>query len=172
MELNLYSECEVEFLDEYQKIAEDVLSHVLQRYACPFPVQVSLYIVTPDEIKEANAQTRQIDKVTDVLSFPMFESIEELEDACANMDEEGQNVPLGDVVICMDKVIEKAEQFGHSRERETVYLFTHSILHLLGYDHETEEDKAEMRQREEEIMEELGLGREETQSSREETEIQ
>ena len=70
MELNLYSECEVDFLDEYQKIAEDVLSHVLQRYACPFSVQVSLYIVTPEEIKEANAQTRQIDKVTDVLSFP------------------------------------------------------------------------------------------------------
>ena len=135
-------------------------------------VEISLSFVSLDEIHALNRDYRGVDRPTDVLSFPMFESMEELEEACANMEEEGQNVPLGDVVICMDKVIEQAEQFGHSRERETVYLFTHSILHLLGYDHETEEDKAEMRQREEEIMEELGLGREETQSSREETEIQ
>ena len=69
-------------------------------------------------------------------------------------------MPLGDVVICMDKIKEQAQEFGHSEERETVYLFTHSVLHLLGYDHETEKDRRVMRAREEEIMTAMGLGRE------------
>ena len=127
-------------------------------------VEISLSFVSLDEIHELNRTYRGVDRPTDVLSFPMFEGLEEVEEACAADTEEGaQPVPLGDVVICMDKVIEQAEQFGHSRERETVYLFTHSVLHLLGYDHETEEDKAVMRAREEEIMNQMGLGREETE---------
>ena len=73
----------------------------------------------------------------------------------------GEDVPLGDVVICMDKIREQAEEFGHSEERETVYLFTHSVLHLLGYDHEEDEDRRKMRAREEEIMESLGISRQE-----------
>ena len=127
-------------------------------------VEISLSFVSLDEIHELNRDYRGVDRPTDVLSFPMFESVEELEEACEEAEEEGQTVPLGDVVICMDKIIEQAEEFGHSRERETVYLFTHSVLHLLGYDHETEEDKRTMRTREEEIMDDIGLGREETQA--------
>ena len=123
-------------------------------------VEISLSFVSLDEIHELNRDYRGVDRPTDVLSFPMFESMEELEEACAaSEDEEGQRVPLGDVVICMDKIIEQAEEFGHTEERETVYLFTHSVLHLLGYDHETEEDKRQMRAREEEIMDAIGLGR-------------
>ena len=130
-------------------------------------VEISLSFVSLDEIHELNKAYRGVDRPTDVLSFPMFESVEELEAACSSLEEEGQAVPLGDVVICMDKIIEQAEEFGHTRERETVYLFTHSVLHLLGYDHETEEDKKEMRTREEEIMDAIGLGR---QTAGEETE--
>ena len=126
-------------------------------------VEISLSFVSLDEIHELNRDYRGVDTPTDVLSFPMFDSLDELEAACGmqggESGEEGQPVPLGDVVICMDKIIEQAEEFGHSRERETVYLFTHSVLHLLGYDHETEEDKREMRAREEEIMDAIGLGR-------------
>ena len=122
-------------------------------------VEISLSFVSLDEIHELNRDYRGVDRPTDVLSFPMFESVEELEAACSGLEEEGQSVPLGDVVICMDKIIEQAEEFGHTRERETVYLFTHSVLHLLGYDHETEEEKKEMRAREEEIMDAIGLGR-------------
>ena len=134
-------------------------------------VEISLSFVSLDEIHELNRDYRGVDSPTDVLSFPMFESIEELEAACAASEdengdvagdeggEEGQAVPLGDVVICMDKIVEQAEEFDHSQERETVYLFTHSVLHLLGYDHETEEDKRQMRAREEEIMDAIGLGR-------------
>ena len=132
-------------------------------------VEISLSFVSLDEIHELNRDYRGVDAPTDVLSFPMFGSIEELEDACVAGGEEGQTVPLGDVVICMDKIIEQAEEFGHTRERETVYLFTHSVLHLLGYDHETEEDKREMRAREEEIMDAIGLGRQADGSAGEET---
>ena len=126
-------------------------------------VEISLSFVSLDEIHELNRTYRGVDSPTDVLSFPMFGSMEELETECGHEDADGvdgQTVPLGDVVICMDKIIEQAEEFGHTKERETVYLFTHSVLHLLGYDHETEEDKRQMRAREEEIMDAIGLGRE------------
>ena len=121
-------------------------------------VEISLSFVSLEEIHELNREYRGVDRPTDVLSFPMFESVEELEETCRNIP---GSAPLGDVVICMEKIEEQAEEFGHSKERETVYLLTHSVLHLLGYDHETEEDKRQMRQREEEVMEELGIGREE-----------
>ena len=134
-------------------------------------VEISLSFVSLDEIHTLNREYRGVDRPTDVLSFPMFGSIEELEAACALQDGgQGQEIPLGDVVICMDKIKEQAEEFGHSTERETVYLFTHSVLHLLGYDHETEEDKRVMRAREEEIMEELGIGRDTAASDLKETE--
>lgn len=134
-------------------------------------VEISLSFVSLDEIHTLNREYRGVDRPTDVLSFPMFGDIEELEAACALQDgEEGQEVPLGDVVICMDKIVEQAEEFGHSKERETVYLFTHSVLHLLGYDHETDEDKRVMRAREEEIMEALGIGRDTAVSDLKETE--
>ena len=123
-------------------------------------VEISLSFVSLDEIHELNREYRGVDRPTDVLSFPMFDDQDELEAVCGESVAEGQAVPLGDVVICMDKIIEQAEEFGHSRERETVYLFTHSVLHLLGYDHETEEEKKEMRKREEEIMDLIGLSRE------------
>ena len=131
-------------------------------------VEISLSFVSLDEIHTLNREYRGVDRPTDVLSFPMYGSIEEVEKACGSMP---GCVPLGDVVICMDKIKEQAKEYGHSEERETVYLFTHSVLHLLGYDHETEEDKLEMRAQEEAVMEKLGLGRSQTQTTdREETE--
>ena len=131
-------------------------------------VEISLSFVSLDEIHELNRMYRNVDRPTDVLSFPMFESTKELEEACKVGREEGMTISLGDVVICMDKIRQQAEEFGHSQERETAYLFTHSVLHLLGYDHETDQEKRQMRQREEEIMEIIGLGRE-TDKDREET---
>ncbi|MCI8608020.1 MAG: rRNA maturation RNase YbeY [Firmicutes bacterium] len=114
--------------------------------------QVSLTFVGLEEIHQLNRTYRQVDSPTDVLSFPQFDDLNDL-------PEEGEIV-LGDVVICTEKAREQAEEFGHSYERELVYLFVHSVLHLLGYDHMEEEDKREMRQREEQIMKEVGLTRE------------
>lgn len=117
----------------------------------PDLAEVSVTFVGPEEIRELNRDYRGIDKVTDVLSFPQFDDFENLPD----IDE----LCLGDVVICRERAEEQAEEYGHSYERELVYLFVHSILHLLGYDHMEEEEKKEMRGREEEVMTFLGIER-------------
>ena len=109
--------------------------------------------VSLEEIHELNREYRQVDSPTDVLSFPQFDDLDEL-------PEEGE-IMLGDVVICSDRAKEQAEEFGHSFEREIIYLFVHSVLHLLGYDHMDEDEKRIMRRREEEVMERIGLKREE-----------
>ena len=125
----------------------------------PEGVEISLSFVTAEEIHELYRQYRGVDSVTDVLSFPLLEDLNELYDTEEGSSEEDEPVALGDVVICLERAEEQAEEFGHSREREIVYLFTHSVLHLLGYDHMEEEEKQEMRSREEEVMTELGLSR-------------
>lgn len=117
----------------------------------PDPVEVSLTFVDGEEIRVLNRDYRGVDNETDVLSFPMIEDFDEL-------PEEG-DVLLGDVVINMDRVKQQAEEYGHTLQREAVYLFTHSICHLLGFDHMEEEDKKEMREREEEVMRLLDLER-------------
>lgn len=110
--------------------------------------QVSVSIVTKEEIKELNKMYRNIDKVTDVLSFPMDDD-----------EFEGEALILGDIVLCIDRAIEQAEDFGHSVDRELCYLTVHSTLHLLGFDHMEEEEKKEMRFHEEEVMNILNLPR-------------
>ncbi|MGI6721932.1 MAG: rRNA maturation RNase YbeY [Anaerovoracaceae bacterium] len=117
----------------------------------PDGIEVSLTFVDEEEIRELNGAYRGIDRVTDVLSFPQFESPEDIPGA--------QKVLLGDVVICRQQAERQAEEYGHSRERELVYLFVHSIFHLLGYDHIQDDDKREMRKAEEEVMARLGLER-------------
>lgn len=117
--------------------------------------EVSVSFVTPEEIQALNRDYRNVDSVTDVLSFPQFDSVDDLID----MQEETGVAELGDVVINMDRARSQAEEFGHPVEREVIYLFVHSILHLLGYDHMEEEEKKEMRAREEEVMSALGLSR-------------
>lgn len=115
---------------------------------------VSVSFAMKDEIQRLNKNYRGIDKVTDVLSFPQFDSPD-------SIPEEG-DILLGDVVICVEVALEQSREYGHSQERELLYLFTHSILHLLGYDHMEEEEKKMMRKREEEVMEAIGLGMEGT----------
>ena len=114
-------------------------------------VEISVTFVEAEEIRSLNREYRDNDKVTDVLSFPQFDDLNEIPDF--------GEICLGDVVICKERAEEQAEEFGHSFEREIIYLFTHSILHLLGCDHMEDDEKKEMRQREEEVMEYLGIGR-------------
>ena len=113
---------------------------------------VSVTFTDKDGIKELNRDYRGVDSVTDVLSFPQYDDFEEIPG-------EGE-ILLGDVVIYRERAAEQAREFGHSLDREMIYLFTHSILHLLGYDHMEEEEKREMRLKEEEVMDFLGLSRE------------
>jgi len=133
---------------EYAVESENM--HNLDKKRC----EISVTFVDLDEIHELNKQYRGVDKPTDVLSFPQFDDLEEeIPEAC--------EICLGDVVICEQKAREQAEEFGHSFERELVYLFTHSVLHLLGYDHMEDDEKKAMREREEEIMKQIGLMRQE-----------
>ncbi|MDM8533435.1 rRNA maturation RNase YbeY [Clostridiaceae bacterium HSG29] len=114
-------------------------------------VEVSLLFIDNDEIRELNKEHRGVNLPTDVLSFPMYDDISKA------LDEE--YLYLGDIVISCEKAIEQAKDFGHSVEREIGYLTVHSVLHLLGYDHMNEKDKAVMREKEEEILKKVDLER-------------
>ena len=116
-------------------------------------ISLSVTFVDKEEIRRLNREFRGVDSVTDVLSFPQYDGGEELEDF--------EELTLGDVVICLDKCREQAIEVGHSFEREEIYLFVHSVLHLLGYDHMEEEDKKLMRAAEERVMTQLGITRDE-----------
>jgi probable rRNA maturation factor len=128
------------------------------------PLEVSVSVVSGDDIRELNAEFRGNDSVTDVLSFPQYETIDEIQEAIEDVtseddDDEPLPVPVGDVVLCYDRAAEQAADFGTGIEREVTYLFVHSMLHLLGYDHMDPAGKSLMRTREEDIMGKLGLSR-------------
>lgn len=120
-------------------------------------MEISITFATKDEIRQLNKAYRNVDNHTDVLSFPLIDDFNQLEDY--DEDVNGEQIMLGDVVICLEKAREQAEEYGHSLQREIVYLFVHSLCHLLGYDHMTDEDKVEMRKLEEEVMSALNLER-------------
>ena len=116
--------------------------------------EVSVTFTDNEQIRELNARFRNIDRATDVLSFPLFDyegtSEEPPVDELVGM--------LGDIVLSLEQAALQAEEYGHSFEREVAFLCVHSMLHLLGYDHETgEEDEADMRRRQSEIMDLMGL---------------
>ena len=150
------------YFDEGQAVSDEIRRKMEQ--AAVYAVQLenldeqrcelSVTFVDLEEIHELNKIHRGVDSPTDVLSFPQFE------DVCEEAPEEGE-ICLGDVVICRDKAAQQAEEFGHSFEREILYLFVHSVLHLLGYDHMEDDEKRVMRTREEKIMEHIDVLREE-----------
>lgn len=152
--------CEEEgFPQENILAVEKVMSDFLQ---ADCPVAVEFLFVDEEEIRRLNREMRSIDKVTDVLSFPSLDGIKGKtivgEDYPYEMDEEG-NLLLGSIVVCCQRAKEQAEEYGHSYNRELHYLLVHGILHCLGYDHITDEDRAEMREKEEEILGKLGIVR-------------
>ena len=126
------------------------------------PLAFELVFVDEEEIKQLNARERGVDAVTDVLSFPTMDGIKGkpiLADGHGDcIDEEGR-ILLGSIAICKKRAEEQAQEYGHSLEREIFYLTVHGVLHCLGYDHMTEEDKKEMRAKEEEVMARMNLQR-------------
>ena len=115
--------------------------------------EISLSFVDEEKIRQLNKDFRSIDRVTDVLSFPIEDFFNE--DRKTLLDK--PYLMLGDVVICLDVARKQAKDLGHSFEREIMYLTCHSILHLLGYDHIDENDKKIMRSKEKEVMKNLGV---------------
>lgn len=150
--MNIYFEEGQQVTDEILKTMEASAKYCLELEGIDDErTEISVTFVEAEEIRELNRDYRDNDKVTDVLSFPQFDDLNDIPDF--------GEICLGDVVICKERAEEQAEEFGHSFEREIIYLFTHSILHLLGYDHMEEDEKQEMRAREEEVMDHLGIGR-------------
>lgn len=126
------------------------------------PLSAEILIVGREEIHRLNREFRDVDRVTDVLSFPTLDGIRgrriEKRDFPYDISDDG-SIFIGSVVICREVAVEQAEEYGHSFERELYYLAVHGLCHLLGYDHMTDDDKAEMRAKEEKIMRKLNLKR-------------
>lgn len=138
-----------------------VIGAVLDAEGVAVPCEVDVLFTDDEGIREINAEQRGVDKPTDVLSFPMFEYTPGTPPTDpADADPETGLLPLGDMVLSVERAAAQAEEYGHGLDRETAYLAVHSVLHLLGYDHMDEgPEKAKMRAREEEILESLGIGR-------------
>lgn len=131
----------------YECTMKNIASLALKKEGLDDKYEVGLTYVSKEEIQELNRDYRNIDKVTDVLSFPLIEDFSTDESL------------LGDVVISYDVAVEQAKEYGHSLEREIMFLFTHSILHLLGYDHIDDDERIVMEARQKEILDELNINR-------------
>lgn len=140
--------------DSYKEIIKRVLQKCFEIEKLENKnLYVNVVLTNAKNIKSINKEHRGIDRETDVLSFPMFEK-----DEIAHLDNTNEDI-LGDMVISIERVEEQAKEYGHSFERELAYMVVHSFYHLLGYDHMTEEDKKEMREKEENVLGILGIRR-------------
>ena len=155
---------EITYLDlaedkSYDKIVEKVLQKCYEEEKLlDSKLIITITFTTPEQIHKINKEYRQVDRPTDVLSFPMFEK-DELDEKIKSGDFPYEDV-LGDVIISIEKVREQAKEYGHSFERELSYMLVHGFYHLMGYDHIEEEDKKIMRPKEEKILNELKITRE------------
>lgn len=149
---------------DYAAYANQVAEKVLEMENCPYEAQVNLVLTDNEEIKRVNTEFRNIQAPTDVLSFPMipFESpagYEIVEEDESYFDLDTDELLLGDIMISVDRVFSQAEEYGHSVTREFCFLIAHSMLHLLGYDHMTEEEAKVMEAKQATALEELGIRR-------------
>ena len=149
---------------DYTALANKVAQQILDSENCPYEASVNLVITDNEEIKRVNAEFRSINAPTDVLSFPMipFETPADysvVEDQDEYFDLDTDELLLGDVMISVDRVFSQAEEYGHSTEREFSFLFAHSILHLLGYDHMEPEEAAVMEAKQAQALKALGINR-------------
>ena len=119
-------------------------------------LSICITLTTPENIRKLNKQYRNMDKETDVLSFPMFEKYE-IDEIVQNKEKQPVKETIGDIVISIQKVEEQAKEYGHSFERELSYMLVHGFYHLMGYDHIEEEDKKKMRPKEEKILDKLKI---------------
>ncbi|MCR5097332.1 MAG: rRNA maturation RNase YbeY [Lachnospiraceae bacterium] len=148
-------------------VARQVIDGALVYEGFPYECEVSLLITDANEVHQMNKEVRGIDSTTDVLSFPMIdysglESFDDLEDMDDIFNPETGEVMLGDIVINHERVLSQAREYGHSVRREYAFLIAHSMLHLLGYDHMDEDERADMEKRQSDILNKLGITREDS----------
>ena len=150
---------------DYEEVIKTVISKTLETENCPYETEVNVLLTGNNEIHEVNKEYREIDRATDVLSFPMvdydypsdFSYVETNPESYINP--ETDELLLGDIMISVDKVYEQADEYGHSRKREFAFLIAHSMLHLLGYDHIDEAERKVMEVKQEAILDALGITR-------------
>ena len=165
MTIEIEYEAQQETALPYQEIIQRVAEAALDDIECPFEAEISVLLTEDEEIRRMNREFRQIDRATDVLSFPMlefdrpgdFSLVEEEYEDCFNP--ESGELMLGDIVISMDKVREQAESYGHSEERELAFLVAHSMYHLFGFDHMDETEAAAMEEKQRNLLTQLNINR-------------
>ena len=148
--INVYGTEKKEYIDLFEKVFKSAIDFIGQKE----DVEVELEFVSEEEIKEINNQTRGVDRVTDVLSFPTLDAGKKevlAKDYPCDVNPESGLVVLGEIIVCEKRAIEQSQEFGHSAERELGFLCAHGLLHLFGYDHMNETDKKEMREIEKQI---------------------
>ena len=156
-------ECDIEFPFDMDTVAKSVVETALDYVKCPYDVEINLLITDNEGIREYNRDYRNLDKETDVLSFPNVDfevpGVFDIdEDAEADyFDPESGELILGDIIISVEKVAEQAENYGHSKKREFAFLVAHSMLHLFGYDHMEDDERVEMEAKQKEILEQLQI---------------
>lgn len=163
MSLFIETEVDVPFSFDWEEIARKVINYTIEHEDFPYEAEVNLTLTDNEGIHEVNKNFRQIDRPTDVLSFPMlsyeqagdFSRLEE--DYDDNFNPDTGEIMLGDILISVDKVLEQAESYGHSEMREFSFLIVHSMLHLFGYDHMTPEEAAVMEKKQNIILKELNI---------------
>ena len=158
------NEGDLELALNYLELAEEVAEAVLDYENCPYESQVELLLTDNEEIRRINQEFLEIDRPTDVLSFPMVDfgspaEYDFLEEDDSLFDPETGELMLGNIVISKEKVISQAEEYGHSVKREYAFLIAHSMLHLLGYDHMEEEERTVMERKQREILKKLKIER-------------
>lgn len=163
MTLDYYSEVEASFDFDEEAVARFVVEAVLSYEKFPYEAGVSILLTDEAEIHKLNLENRGIDSATDVLSFPMIDffgvegyEIDDMEDA---FDPDSGEAMLGDIVLCYERILSQASEYGHSQKREFAFLIAHSMLHLLGYDHMDEAEREVMESRQREILDGIGIGR-------------
>ena len=161
MEHEVYIDAEVETPAAVEEQIRRSVLTALEEEQVDVPCIVAVCVTDDGGIHQTNLEMRGVDRPTDVLSFPMFELKPGEKPRAEWAEPDTDKVPLGDMMLSLERARAQAEEFGHSPEREVCYLAVHSVLHLLGYDHLDEGPmKARMRAREETILGKLGITRE------------
>ncbi len=165
MTINIDYEAGQELALPWEKIIREIIEAALDYEECPYEAEVNVVLTDDEGIREVNRQFRNLDKPTDVLSFPALEYLRpsdfsHVEEAFADcFNPETGELMLGDMMISVERVLAQAEEYGHSPERELAFLTAHSMLHLCGYDHMEDGERAVMEQKQEEILEKRGYRR-------------
>ncbi len=167
VQINFWDEITEKINEEELSLAKKVIEHILQKEGCPFDCEVNLTMTDNDGIQAVNKEFRDMDKPTDVLSFPNCDfdtpgEFSQFRDEDVYFDcfnPENDYFVLGDIMISRDKMLAQAEEYGHGVTREYAFLIAHSVLHLIGYDHMEEEEAKHMEAKQNEYLNDLGITR-------------